>query len=79
LEIKSTQNIRLNFFFEILLYGFLYFSFTSMAREPCGEDIADTETERSEDSDEDEYENSFINDDDLEVYPPSPISDGGGK
>jgi hypothetical protein len=42
-----------------------------MAREPCGEDIVDTETERSEDSDEDEYE-------DLEVYPPSPVSDGGG-
>jgi hypothetical protein len=49
-----------------------------MAREPCGEDIVDTETERSEDSDEDEYEDSFINDDDLEVYPPSPVSDGGG-
>ncbi|KAL4610060.1 hypothetical protein ACB092_08G024900 [Castanea dentata] len=43
-------------------------------REPCGEDIADTETDLSENSDEDEYENSFIDDDEPEVYPPSPIS-----
>jgi FK506-binding nuclear protein len=49
-----------------------------MAREPCGEDIADTETEISEESDEDEYDDSFINDDDPEVYPPSPISNDGG-
>lgn len=49
-----------------------------MTREPCGEDIADTETERSEDSNEDDYEDSFIDDDDPEVYPPSLISDGGG-
>lgn len=60
------------------LQVFLYFSFTVMTREPCGEDIADTETERSEDSDEDDYEDSFIDDDDPEVYPPSLISDGGG-
>ncbi|GMY09366.1 peptidyl-prolyl cis-trans isomerase FKBP43-like isoform X2 [Fagus crenata] len=45
--------------------------------EPCGEDIADTETEISEESDEDEYDDSFINDDDPEVYPPSPISNDG--
>ena len=45
-----------------------------MAREPCGEDIADTETDLSENSDEDEYENSFIDDDEPEVYPSSPIS-----
>lgn len=49
-----------------------------MAREPNGEDIADTETERSEDSNEDEYEDSFIDDDEPDVYAPSPISDGGG-
>ncbi|KAK7831614.1 peptidyl-prolyl cis-trans isomerase fkbp43 [Quercus suber] len=42
--------------------------------EPCGEDIADTETDLSENSDEDVYENSFIDDDEPEVYPPSPIS-----
>ncbi|XP_030931873.1 peptidyl-prolyl cis-trans isomerase FKBP43-like isoform X1 [Quercus lobata] len=42
--------------------------------EPCGEDIADTETELSENSDEDEYEDSFIDDDEPEVCPPSPIS-----
>ncbi|KAB1218949.1 Peptidyl-prolyl cis-trans isomerase FKBP53 [Morella rubra] len=48
-----------------------------MAREPNGEDIADTETERSEDSNEDEYEDSFIDDDEPDVYAPSPISDGG--
>ena len=49
-----------------------------MAREPCGEDIADTETELSENSDEDEYEDSFIDDDELEVCPPSPISNDEG-
>ncbi|XP_075634298.1 peptidyl-prolyl cis-trans isomerase FKBP43-like isoform X3 [Castanea sativa] len=50
-----------------------YYVSTSQ-REPCGEDIADTETDLSENSDEDEYENSFIDDDEPEVYPPSPIS-----
>ncbi|XP_020240129.1 peptidyl-prolyl cis-trans isomerase FKBP43 [Cajanus cajan] len=43
--------------------------------ESYGEDIADTETERSDNSDEDEYEDSFIDDDGFpEVFPPSPIS-----
>ena len=49
-----------------------------MDRESYGEDIADTETERSDYSDEDEYEDSFIDDDaDPEVFPPSPISNDG--
>ncbi|XP_075672272.1 peptidyl-prolyl cis-trans isomerase FKBP43-like isoform X3 [Castanea sativa] len=47
--------------------------------EPCGEDIADTETELSENSDEDEYEDSFIDDDEPEVRPPSPISNDEGE
>ncbi|XP_027356785.1 peptidyl-prolyl cis-trans isomerase FKBP43-like [Abrus precatorius] len=43
--------------------------------ESYGEDIADTETERSDYSDEDEYEDSFIDDDGVpEVYPSSPLS-----
>ncbi|XP_061358523.1 peptidyl-prolyl cis-trans isomerase FKBP43-like [Gastrolobium bilobum] len=43
--------------------------------ESYGEDIADTETERSNHSDEDEYEDSFIDDDgDPVVFPSSPIS-----
>ncbi|KAF7807321.1 peptidyl-prolyl cis-trans isomerase FKBP43-like isoform X1 [Senna tora] len=46
--------------------------------ESYGEDIANTETERSDYNDEDDYEDSFIDDDgDPEVYPPSPISDEG--
>lgn len=40
-----------------------------------GEDIANSETERSTHcSDEDEYEDSFIDDDNVEVFPASPIS-----
>ncbi|XP_058760468.1 peptidyl-prolyl cis-trans isomerase FKBP43-like isoform X3 [Vicia villosa] len=53
--------------------------------ESYGEDIADTETERSDHSDEDDYDDSFIDDDDT-VFPPSPIfneeeasSDSGRK
>ncbi|CAJ1978227.1 unnamed protein product [Sphenostylis stenocarpa] len=43
--------------------------------ESYGEDIADTETERSDYSDEDEYEDSFIDDDIVpEASSPSPIS-----
>ncbi|KAJ4718953.1 Peptidylprolyl isomerase [Melia azedarach] len=44
--------------------------------ESYGEDIADTETERSTGhTDEDGYEDSFINDSDPEVFPTSPVSD----
>ncbi|GMG98907.1 hypothetical protein Nepgr_000747 [Nepenthes gracilis] len=40
-----------------------------------GEDIGDMDTEKSNSYDgEDKYEDSFINDDDLEVFPPSPAS-----
>lgn len=43
-----------------------------------GEDIAETETEPSSDYDsEDEYEDGFIDDDDLEIYPPSPRPNSG--
>ncbi|XP_022151769.1 peptidyl-prolyl cis-trans isomerase FKBP43 isoform X2 [Momordica charantia] len=42
--------------------------------ESYGEDIANTETQSSEYADEDKYEDSFINDEDPEVLPPSPIS-----
>ncbi|XP_021673306.2 uncharacterized protein LOC110659633 isoform X3 [Hevea brasiliensis] len=51
------------------------------ASESYGEDIADTETERSTDgSDEGEYEDSFIDDADPEVIPSSPVSiDGVGE
>ncbi|XP_058747374.1 peptidyl-prolyl cis-trans isomerase FKBP43-like isoform X2 [Vicia villosa] len=41
--------------------------------ESYGEDIADTETERSDHSDEDDDDDSFIDDDDDTVFPPSPI------
>ncbi|KAK4269564.1 hypothetical protein QN277_022705 [Acacia crassicarpa] len=43
--------------------------------ESYGEDIANTETDRSDCSDEDEYEGSFIDDDaNPDVYPESPSS-----
>ncbi|WJX29422.1 peptidylprolyl isomerase [Trifolium repens] len=43
--------------------------------ESYGEDIADTETEKSVHSDEDDYDDSFIDDDsDPAVFSPSPIS-----
>lgn len=50
-----------------IFYGYFYVSFTMMARESYGEDIADTDTQRSCDSDEDAYEDSFIDDGDLEA------------
>ncbi|XP_074319599.1 peptidyl-prolyl cis-trans isomerase FKBP53-like [Silene latifolia] len=36
----------------------------------CGEDIAETESEDSEFESEDDYENDFINDDDMPMHPP---------
>ncbi|XWS10595.1 hypothetical protein CRYUN_Cryun38cG0009800 [Craigia yunnanensis] len=48
--------------------------------ESYGEDIAETETERSENSEESEYGGSFINDDDdddPQVFPSSPESSTG--
>ncbi|KAJ7949697.1 Peptidylprolyl isomerase [Quillaja saponaria] len=42
--------------------------------ESYGEDIADTETERSHCSDEDKYDDSFIDDTDPEIFSQSPIS-----
>lgn len=51
-------------------------------RESYGEDIENSENEESvPQSDEDEYEDSFIDDDDdsnLEVLPPSPVSADAG-
>lgn len=49
-----------------------------MKRESYGEDIADTETDKSDYSDEDDYDDSFIDDDgDPKVFPPSPVSTEG--
>lgn len=42
--------------------------------ESYGEDIANTDTQSSEYADEDKYEDSFINDEDPEVFSPSLIS-----
>ncbi|KAK9273135.1 hypothetical protein L1049_017942 [Liquidambar formosana] len=45
--------------------------------ESYGEDIVDTDTEECNNySEEEDYEDSFINDGDPEVYPPSPVSNG---
>lgn len=57
---------------------YLYVFFTLSCRELYGEDIADTYIERSDSVNEDEYEESFMDDDDPEISPPSPISCGGG-
>lgn len=47
--------------------------------ESYGEDIADTETgESCHDSDDDKYDDSFINDAEPEISPPSPASSSGG-
>ncbi|KAK9910743.1 hypothetical protein M0R45_034692 [Rubus argutus] len=43
--------------------------------ESFGEDIADSETQRSVNSEEDKYDDSFIDDGDLEVFPSSRVSD----
>lgn len=57
----------------------LFSSFTIIARESFGEDIVDTETERSTGhSDEDKYEDSFIDDSDPKLFSPSPLSDDKG-
>ncbi|KAF3439982.1 hypothetical protein FNV43_RR18260 [Rhamnella rubrinervis] len=45
--------------------------------ESYGEDIADTDTQRSCDSDEDMYEDSFIDDGDQEMLSFSPVYSGG--
>ncbi|KAK6804412.1 hypothetical protein RDI58_002196 [Solanum bulbocastanum] len=47
--------------------------------ESYGEDIADTETgESCHDSEDDKYDDSFINDSEPEISPPSPASSSGG-
>lgn len=48
--------------------------------ETYGEDIANTETEESDqNTDEDKYEGSFIDDDELEVFSRSPVSSDQGR
>ena len=50
-----------------------------MQRESYGEDIANTDTDGSTHcADEDEYEDSFIDDSNPEVFPPSPGSSDEG-
>jgi FK506-binding nuclear protein len=47
--------------------------------ESFGEDIANSDTMENNLSSDDEYEDSFINDDDPEVLPPSPLSSGADE
>lgn len=47
--------------------SFLLFALTILLRESYGEDIAGTETERSENSEESEYGGSFIDDEETQV------------
>ena len=63
----------------IIMNETLYFSFTTMSRESFGEDIADSETQRSINSEDEEYDDSFIDDGDPEVFPSTPLSDATGR
>lgn len=47
--------------------------------ESCGEDIRETESERSADSSGDEFDDDFIDDGEPEVFPPSPSPGLQGK
>ncbi|GAB2302920.1 hypothetical protein Dimus_036913 [Dionaea muscipula] len=49
-----------------------------MLSDTFGEDIGDVDTERSNSCSDSNYEDSFINDNDIEIYPPSPASISGG-
>lgn len=49
-----------------------------ISRESYGEDIANSETKMSVDSEEDKYEDSFINDEDPKVFSASPVLDSEG-
>lgn len=42
-----------------------------------GEDIAETESESSEYDSDDAYDDGFIDDEDLDIYPPSPVPNSG--
>ena len=54
------------------------FNFCGYDSDSYGEDIAETESDESTDYDtEDEYDSDFI-DDDLDMYPTSPILNSGG-
>lgn len=57
--------------------GLILFSLIMLARESYGEDIDNTESEAFDNND-DEYEyDSFIDDDDdPEIFPDSPVSEG---
>ena len=76
-----TMNRILIFMFRIcfkLLVSFLLFPLTMLLRESYGEDIAETETEKSENSEVSEYDGSFINvDEDPQIFPSSPESSAG--
>lgn len=55
-----------------MIVFFSIFSLTMLLRESYGEDIGESDTERSENSEDSEYGGSFINDDDPPNVPSSP-------
>lgn len=63
---------------DMIAHNFIFPSLW-IQRESYGEDIANSETRESDRcSDEDEYEDSFINDDEPEPVTPSPVSSNQG-
>jgi hypothetical protein len=71
------KGVGINIYDFVLLL--LYISLTTMWRDTSGEDIAETETEDSSEFDsEGDYDEDFIDDSDLEIYPTSPIPNSGG-
>ena len=64
--------------FFITINETLCVSFKMMSRESFGEDIADSDTESSPNSEDEEDDDSFIDDGDIEVFPSAPVSDATG-
>ncbi|KVH97117.1 hypothetical protein Ccrd_000784 [Cynara cardunculus var. scolymus] len=69
---KQPSRVPSGVFHDEVMFFFLHYD---GKRESYGEDIANSETQESNhNSDEDEYEDSFINDDEPEPLTPSPVS-----
>lgn len=55
------------------------YSFLTTILSDSGEDIAETETEDSSEFDYDDNDDDFIDDDDAELFAPSPVPNSGGR
>ena len=65
---------------ELNIFTTLFFLILQILSD-SGETIADTESDESSEYDyDDEYDDDFIDDDnDLQIYPPSPVPSVGGN